>query len=88
MVVRLLIVILLVYVGIKTFLWVKRLSRARSTPRTVRESGGKGAVNDMVRDPVCGLYLPSDEAVTLERNGFCVYFCSEDCRTKYLQGRG
>jgi len=38
----------------------------------------------MVKDPVCGMYMDSRLAVRLgnERKEF--YFCSEDCKKKYL----
>jgi uncharacterized protein len=38
----------------------------------------------MVRDPVCGTFLPPDTAVKLiERGGAVRYFCSERCRDAY-----
>lgn len=51
---------------------------AARQPRTL----DRGA---MVRDPVCGLYLPKDRAVGEMRNGEPVYFCSEKCRAQYAQ---
>ncbi len=86
--VRLFIVILVIYLGFKTFSWAKRITRAQPNPDSGLKSDGMGAVNEMVRDPICGLYVPRDEAVTLVGNGTTVHFCSEGCRTKYLQGRG
>ncbi len=38
----------------------------------------------MVRDPVCGTFLPPSNAVSLtERSGGVRYFCSEKCREAY-----
>ncbi len=38
----------------------------------------------MVRDPVCGTFLPPDAALGLaERGGAVRYFCSEKCRDAY-----
>jgi uncharacterized protein len=38
----------------------------------------------MVRDPVCGTFLPPADAVSLvERGGPVRYFCSEKCREAY-----
>lgn len=38
----------------------------------------------MVRDPVCGTFLPPASAVSLvERGGAVRYFCSEKCREAY-----
>lgn len=40
--------------------------------------------NPMVKDPVCGMYMDSRLAVSLERRQEKYFFCSEDCRQKYL----
>ena len=40
--------------------------------------------NQMVKDPVCGMYMDSRLAVRIERKNEAFYFCSEDCRNKYL----
>jgi len=40
----------------------------------------------MVRDPVCGTFLPPGNALTLtERGGAVRYFCSETCRERFQQ---
>jgi YHS domain-containing protein len=40
----------------------------------------------MVKDPVCGMYMDSRLAVRMENRNDIVYFCSEECRKKYLEG--
>ncbi|MBN1567981.1 MAG: YHS domain-containing protein [Acidobacteria bacterium] len=40
--------------------------------------------NHMVKDPVCGMYMDARLAVRLKTNGEDFYFCSEDCKNKYL----
>ena len=37
----------------------------------------------MVTDPVCGMKVDRDKAVTLERDGRTYYFCSEHCRHRF-----
>jgi len=37
----------------------------------------------MVRDPVCGIYVVPDRALSLTHGSGPVYFCSADCRDKY-----
>ena len=37
----------------------------------------------MVRDPVCGTFLPPDHALTMNERGSVRYFCSEKCRDAY-----
>lgn len=38
----------------------------------------------MPKDPVCGMNVDADEAVTAERDGETLYFCCEHCRDKFL----
>lgn len=40
----------------------------------------------MVKDPVCGIYFPQREGVTLSRGGQTFLFCSAACRDRYLEG--
>ena len=41
----------------------------------------------LVRDPVCGTYVDRSRAVSVRGSREVHYFCSEDCRTAYRQGR-
>ncbi len=50
---------------------------------------GKGhearQINDiMVKDPFCNTYFPKKDGFHLKRNGQNLYFCSTDCRDKYI----
>jgi len=44
----------------------------------------EGASNSMVKDPVCGMYMDARLAVRLENRKESFYFCSEECKSKYL----
>jgi uncharacterized protein len=49
-----------------------------------RQSGPPDRGVQMVRDPVCGTFLPPANAVSLtERGGAVHYFCSDRCREAY-----
>jgi uncharacterized protein len=37
----------------------------------------------LVRDPVCGTYVPRSSALTARSGGATLYFCSEHCREAY-----
>jgi uncharacterized protein len=55
-----------------------------STQQPRRRSGPPDRGVQMVRDPVCGTFLPPANAVSLtERGGAVRYFCSERCREAY-----
>lgn len=40
---------------------------------------------EMIRDPQCGTYVPRNDAVKTEIKGKSHYFCSPECRDKYLE---
>ena len=58
-----------------------------ATPPDARRRGGppeRGV--QMVRDPVCGTFLPPANAlIVTERGGAVRYFCSEKCRAAYRE---
>ena len=37
----------------------------------------------LVRDPVCGTYVPARAALSVTAGGATHYFCSEECRSKF-----
>jgi putative ABC transport system ATP-binding protein len=49
------------------------------------EDGRFHEIEQLERDPVCGMAVERDQAVTAERDGRTVYFCSAGCRSEYLQ---
>jgi YHS domain-containing protein len=36
-------------------------------------------------DPHCHVYIPKREAITLKTAGKTLYFCSKECKKKYLE---
>ena len=40
----------------------------------------------MVRDPVCGVYIPQERSLEEHRSGKVYYFCSEACRETFRTG--
>ncbi len=60
-----------------------RIARAGRPPgdRTPPEKTAAGEA--MVRDPVCGTYVPRSEAVQARIRGRLVFFCSTECRDTY-----
>ena len=78
---------LLVYFGIKVISRVIRLLGSTSVDRRKEASGHQAAANDMVKDPVCGMYISMRDAITLNRRGGTLYFCSEECRRRYTQDK-
>jgi YHS domain-containing protein len=83
---RLILFAVLVYVGVKAFLWVNRTWKTLMAQRKVTRRESDRQVSDMVRDPVCKMYIFSHEGVSIQENGKSIYFCSAECRDKYLNG--
>jgi YHS domain-containing protein len=47
-----------------------------------------GQINDvMIKDPYCEAYFPKRNAVHLNVKGNDLYFCSKECRDKYIAGQ-
>jgi YHS domain-containing protein len=58
-----------------------------SKRRVPRETGGRtptAVTQEMVRDPVCHLYLPHSEAIRRKIRGQEHFFCSPGCVDKFL----
>jgi hypothetical protein len=55
---------------------VRALFPPTTTPARRSSQGGK-----LVKDPVCGTYVPEQSALAAGGN----FFCSEECRRKFLE---
>ncbi|MBN2266199.1 MAG: hypothetical protein JW775_10340 [Candidatus Aminicenantes bacterium] len=76
--------ILLAFLAYVAFLFIRvilGLKRVSSRGRRPREVQGV-----MVKDEICGTYIPREDAFVEVRGGVEHYFCSEDCRRKFLAG--
>ncbi len=40
-------------------------------------------IDELVQDPVCGVYVPKKEAIVYGRGGKLYYFCCEKCLKKF-----
>ncbi len=81
-------ILLLVFI-----LWLVRriLAKILNPAKQPGPAAGRTEVpNSMVKDPVCGMYMDSRLAVRLENRKEAFYFCSEECKKKYLgiSGKG
>ncbi len=63
------------------FFWrrLQKQSISRSGPRR-----GGSSQRRMVRDRVCQTFLPEADALRLSRGGVTHFFCSDDCRSRFL----
>jgi uncharacterized protein len=49
---------------------------------TTRRRTGPPPVK-LVRDPVCGTWIPPSDSLSLAAKGTTHYFCSDECRVKF-----
>ena len=59
-----------------------------TSPRVHPDSSrGSGVIkrDQVEKDPVCGMFVAREAAVTIQRNNETIYFCSEKCREKFLE---
>jgi len=82
---KLLILLLIAYLGYRGLKsWMMQ-----NMPSDKSVSGGaSGEIDDvMVKDPYCEVYFPKRDGVRLRHQGEELYFCSPDCRDKFLSER-
>ncbi|MDA1094554.1 MAG: hypothetical protein O3A25_14960 [Acidobacteria bacterium] len=75
----------LVVLVLTRFVWKFLTGLAQGA--TTRPRGVPAKAVSLVRDPACGTYIDRNRAVTLGHGGETHYFCSEDCRADFKQGR-
>jgi hypothetical protein len=74
--------IALIYILYRLF----RPARTRSVPK-----GGPSDVpreEVMVQDPSCRAFIPRSQALEFRSGEEVIYFCSAECRDRYLKGEG
>jgi uncharacterized protein len=83
---------LIAFIFLLRFVWraIERLVAGREANRVRGNSTGTGDRRTiyrgrMVRDPVCGVYVPEQGSLVERRNGVAYHFCSEACRDRFLQ---
>ena len=67
--------------------WLRKLTRRMQPSQGRPVEGPTQPVRDlgpMVRDHVCNTFLPKSRALTTLGDSGELYFCSEECREKFL----
>jgi uncharacterized protein len=68
-----------IYLVIKSYQSLKKSKKASQKPNS------KPGI--MVKDEVCNTYLPKEEAIKEIYKGKEYYFCSNECRQKFLDSK-
>jgi YHS domain-containing protein len=54
-------------------------------PRPTQDARGGSPSAELKKDPVCGTYVAASASVTSVVGGQTIYFCSDECRSKYAR---
>jgi YHS domain-containing protein len=87
-VLRTLLLLILVLVVLR-FVW-RLLGAVMQAAGGGQAQGGRRAAPPavrMVQDPVCGTYVVPGKSLELSRGRETLFFCSEKCRSQYLEPR-
>jgi YHS domain-containing protein len=78
--IRLLIWLLLIYIGYRVIL---ALTAPKKPGPELRSAASEGVVTH--RDPVCGMYVSEEDAVVGKLDGQRHYFCSMGCLERFRE---
>jgi YHS domain-containing protein len=69
------------------FTWVMKTSGVPGGQPNYAQPGAQQQLvaRQLMRDPVCGMHMPENLAITYRDNGELKYFCSAECREKYAR---
>lgn len=73
-------IIILILLSLIVYMIKKLFRQAPSVKKTASE---RQTGENMVKDPVCNLYIPESEAVKKDVGGKTVYFCSNKCAEEF-----
>jgi len=81
--IRFILIGILIYLILKTVRIFVSGFRSASAKSKQPKKGEK----TMVHDEVCDTYIPKDEALRVLKDGKEYFFCSEECRQLFLEGK-
>jgi len=82
---RVLILIAVLYLGYRYL--KSRLTAPPPRGQSAADDSARRIDDVMIRDPFCNVYFPKRNGVRLTVDGTDLFFCSEECRERYLAER-
>lgn len=83
---RILILIGLFYLLFRLLIGAGKSSRGRLRDKAYDHE--RTTQDVLMEDPVCRTLIPMRQAITWTNNGKILYFCSDDCRSKFITSQG
>ena len=70
------------YIAYRLFLndYRKRTENSKLKSRNMAKK-----TEDLVKDPICGMYVPKENTISVRKGQKFYYFCSYDCRDAFLK---
>ncbi len=81
-IVKVLLLVVVLFIGYKIYKMIQRA--AVSSFARVPEGSPPARGEELVQDPFCKTYVPKSQAIVSDIHGRREYFCSKECRDKYL----
>ncbi len=81
-IVKVLLLVVVLFIGYKIYKMIQRavVSSVDKFPEGPPPTRGE----ELVQDPFCKTYVPKSQAIVSDIHGRREYFCSQECRDKYL----
>jgi len=73
---------ILAYLIYLLYRFFKTVNQSSKRPRTVKAQSGM-----MVKDEACNTYLPKEDALRISYEGRDYFFCSDECKQKFLSSK-
>jgi len=61
------------------------LFKSKSKKKRTRHYKSPKVIEEMKKDPICGTYLPENQAIKYRQHSTTYYFCSEECKQKFKE---
>jgi len=65
--------------------WPFQSKKKQRDEATATPNSPPRIIAEMKKDPICGTYIPENQAVICEFHGATHYFCSEECKLKFQE---
>jgi uncharacterized protein len=69
--------------GFSFFKSFKKFRPNRKANHRQRRDHPQAPLEEMKKDPVCGTYIPENQAIKYKYSGETLYFCSDECKQKF-----
>jgi YHS domain-containing protein len=85
MILRLLIFWAILYFGYRAIKSIMFGAITHQHREPLQNNRQQTVIDEMVQDPICGVYFPRKDGIRAKMNGQEILFCSKACKDKFLE---